>query len=160
MIIGDFNWKRVPNGRKGCDGKELHDYVLVNPDMEKYCVYGSKFYFILAPQKKNDLYRIIEGSVSYSKETFSLGVVGEYVKNRRYASRLAQDIVPWYGDDISRKHLGITGDLSYKIAIFETLDEANEFCDKFNKELREKRKAESDAKDRAEYERLKKKLGL
>ena len=73
---------------------------------------------------------------------------------------MAQDLVPWYGDEISRKHLGITGNLSDKIAIFESLEEANEFCGKFNKELKEKRKAESEARDLAEYERLKKKLGL
>lgn len=158
MIIGNFNLTRVPTGRIGSTGKPIYDYVLVHKEFEKYCVYGSKYYFIEAPQKKNGVYRIVCGSVYFSAELGDTSVVGEYVKNRRYTSRWLQDFVPYYGDKISNNYFKV--DWRDNVAIFETLDEAKEVCDLFNKQLKEKRKNDEHKNDLAEYERLKKKLGL
>lgn len=158
MIIGNFALKTVPNGRIGSTGRSLHDYVLVNSEYEKYCEYESKYYFIEAPQKENGIYRIVCGHVSFSSELGNIGVTGEYIKNKRYTSKWLQNFVPNYGDKISNNFFNVNW--RDNVAIFETLDEAKEVCDLFNKQLKEKRKADEHKKDLAEYERLKNKLGL
>ena len=158
MIIGNFKLTRVLNGRKNYRGEPLYDYVLANDEYKKYCEYGSKYYFIEAPQKKNGVYRIVCGYVSFSKEIGGAGVTGEYVKNHRYASQWLQDFVPYHGDKISKNYFNV--DWSYNVAIFETLEEAQEVCNLFNKQLKEKREKEEKQKDLEEYERLKEKLGM
>lgn len=158
MIIGNFTLKTVPNGRTDYAGRPLHNYVLVHNEFEKYCEYESKYYFIEAPQKKNGIYRIVCGYVHFSKELGGTGVTGEYVKNKKYASRWLEDFVPYHGDKISNNYFKV--DWKNNVAIFETLEEAQKVCDLFNKQLKEKRKVEEHKNDIAEYERLKKKLGM
>lgn len=162
MIIGDFNWKKIPNGRKAYDGRPLEDYVLANPQMDKYCTYGSKFYFIMTPLKSNGLYKVIDGCLYYGKECFHLSVGGEYVKNHKHAHHDAIYLVPMSGDEISKKYFNIPMNTSTycQIAIFDTADEAQKVCNEFNKQLKKKRQKESLERDMAEYERLKAKLGL
>lgn len=158
MVIGNFALKRIPNGRKNYKGDPLYDYVLVHSEYEKYCVYGSQYYFIMAPQKKNGVYRIVCGSVSFSAELGNTGITGEYINNHRYCSHWLQDFVPYHGDKISNNYFNVNW--IDNVAIFETLDEAKEVCDLFNKQLKEKRKNDEHKNDLAEYERLKEKLGL